>query len=302
MWAETLEAAAPSGDLRRDPLLTVEVSPHGPLRLDADTAQITLFAVRKGLPLLVLPLPMAGITAPMTLAGTLLVGVAEGLFMIALAQAVAPGAPILWGGNALTFSMRSMAACEGDPEAALLNAGEIAMAHYYGLPSYRNTAFTDSYYPDEQAGVEKALATFVSIASGADLALLGGTLGSATVISYEQIVMDHDIFEVARRVTRGISVTDETLALDVIEGVGHRAGEYIVHDHTLQWLRSEERYFGGSFNRSPRMDENETMLARAHSRVSEILSRRADDGVPADVSERIRLYLSDQHIQLPGWV
>ncbi|MHB1005600.1 MAG: trimethylamine methyltransferase family protein [Chloroflexota bacterium] len=297
-WAEAAEAASASGDLRRDPLLTIEVSPHGPLRLDADTADVELFAARKHIPLLVLPIPMAGVTSPLTLAGTLLVGVAESLFMITLAQLVNPGTPILYGGNALTFNMLTTAVSLGDPEAALLAGGELAMARFYGLPNYRVTGFTDSHFPDVQSGIEKTLSTFVSLASGAHLATLGGALGTSTVISYEQIVIDHDIFEVVQRVVRGIEVNQDTLAEEVIESIGHRGGEYLMHAHTVRWLRSKERYFGGSFNRKPEMSDSETMLANAHRRVEEILSRPAEGEVPADVIERVRSYVRSQGTSL----
>jgi trimethylamine--corrinoid protein Co-methyltransferase len=301
-WAETMEAAAPSGDLRRDPLLTIEVSPYGPLRLDGDTAQVALFALRKGIPLMVLPMPISGAAAPMTLAGTLVVDVAEFLFMLTLAQVVSPGAITICGLCALTFNMHSAAVSFGDPEASLYAGAELAMSHYYGLPNYRATCMTDSYFPDIQAGIEKTLSTFVSIASGADLALVAGPLGVCTILSYEQIVIDHDIFEFARRVAQGIDVNEETLALGVIESIGHNSGDYMTHDHTLRWLRSTERYFGGSFNRRPRMEERETMLARAHQRVHEILSQRDTEEVPPAVADRVRAYVRDQHIELPDWL
>ena len=301
-WAEMAEAASAAGDLTLEPLLTIEVSPHGPLKLDADTAQVELFAVRKSIPLLVLPIPMAGVTSPITLAGTVAVGVAESLFMIVLAQAVRPGAPVLYGGNALTFSMRAGAVSLGDPEAALLGSAELAMSHFYGLPNYRVTGFTDSFFPDFQAGVEKTASALTSLLGGADLVTLGGALGTSTVISAEQIVLDHDVFEVAKRISQRIAVTDETLALDVIEAIGHRGGEYLSHPHTIGWLRSAERYFGGLFNRRPELDEGETMLAQAHRFVQEVLARRDDTAVATAVVERIRRYVHDQKSVLPAWL
>lgn len=293
-WVQTAEAAARTGDLTREPLLTIEVSPHGPLKLDADTAQTALLAARKGIPLLVLPIPMAGVTSPLTLAGTVAVGVAESLFMITLAQVVRPGTPILYGGNALTFNMRTAAVSLGDPEASLLGSAELAMAQFYALPNYRVTGFTDAFFPDVQAGIEKALATFVGLASGAHLVCLGGALGTSTIISYEQILIDYDLFQVAQRITREIEVTEDTLALEVIEAIGHRGGEYLSHEHTVKWLHSPERYFGGLFNRTPALDHTQTMLANAHRRVEEILSRSAEVAVPRDVLERVSRYVKDQ--------
>ena len=293
-WVGTAEAAARTGDLSREPLLTIEVSPHGPLKLDADTAQIELLAARKGIPLLVLPIPMAGVTAPLTLAGTVAVGVAESLFMITLAQLVRPGTPILYGGNALTFNMRTAAVSLGDPEAALLGGAELAMAHFYGIPNYRVTGFTDAFFPDVQAGIEKALATFLGLASGAHLVCLGGALGTSTIISHEQILIDHDLFQVAQRITRGIEVTEDTLALEVIEAIGHRGGDYLSHAHTVEWLHSPERYFGGLFNRTPALDPAQTMLANAHRKVEKILVHPKEGAVPPDVLERVSRYVKEE--------
>jgi len=301
-WAEMAEAASDSGDLKREPRLTIMVSPHGPLRLDSDTADVMLFAVRRGIPVSILPIPMAGVTSPVTLAGTLAVGAAEALFMITLAQVVSTGAPALYAGDALTFNMRTGAVSLGDPEAALFFSAEMAMAHFYGLPSYLGTGFTDSYYPDVQAGAEKALTVFVSLASGADLVTVGGALGAATIVSCEQIVIDHDIFEAAQRVTREIEVNEDTLALEVIEEIGHRGGEYLSHPHTLRWLRTGERYFGGTFDRAPGMDESRAMLQAAHRRVEEILERSPGGEVSPAAIERVRSYVREQKGPTVPWL
>jgi trimethylamine--corrinoid protein Co-methyltransferase len=60
-------------------------------------------------------------------------------------------------------------------------------------------------------------------------------------IAAEQFVIDNEILGMAMRVLRGVEVSDETLALEVIDRVGP-GGHYRMEEHTLRHLRSEFYY------------------------------------------------------------
>jgi trimethylamine--corrinoid protein Co-methyltransferase len=56
--------------------------------------------------------------------------------------------------------------------------------------------------------------------------------------SYEKLVIDDEILGRAFRVLRGIEITEETLAFDIIKEVGP-AGDFLYQEHTVRHLRTE---------------------------------------------------------------
>ncbi len=264
------------------------------LQLDADSAQVLVYCVRKGLPLSTLPIPMAGAVAPFTLAGTLLAQNVEALFLLTAAQVIRPGAPVIYGGIGHVMNMRTGHISFGSPELPLCNVGIVALARYYGLPSYNATGYTDSALPDYQAGAEKMLSIFSTLLSGADMALVG-TLDNSRSTSPEIVIMDHDLWEAAERATREIVVNDDTLAEEVITRLGP-GGSYLGEEHTRRWLRSGEHYYGGTFNRESGLDDSKTMWSRARARAMELIAKPSV--VPEAMADRIRVYARDRRSAL----
>jgi trimethylamine--corrinoid protein Co-methyltransferase len=78
---------------------------------------------------------MAGGSAPVTLAGTLVMNNAEVLAGITLAQLTERGVPIIYGSSTTSMDLRYAAASVGSPELALIGAAVAQMAKQYRLPS-----------------------------------------------------------------------------------------------------------------------------------------------------------------------
>ena len=91
---------------------------------------------------------------------------------------------------------------------------------------------------DVQTGYEKALSALLQIASGNNLIWGIGSMESNTAASYKQAVIDNEIFPMALRAARGITVSNETLARDVIERVGIK-GHFLAEKHTLSNYQRE---------------------------------------------------------------
>ena len=60
-------------------------------------------------------------------------------------------------------------------------------------------------------------------------------------VSFAQLVMDAEVFGLLKRYRKGIEVSDETLAVDVISKVGSW-GAFIEEEHTLRHYREENWY------------------------------------------------------------
>jgi len=175
------------------------------------------------------------------LAGTLVIMNAEILAAIAVAQIVRPGAKILYAGFPFVLDMTTSIASNGYTECGLLAAAIVDIGRSYHLPTASNGLTTDSHVCDEQAAVEKLLAGYAAVLSGASLNGGAGSLASVGTASLEQMVIDDDIYERVFRFVEGISVNNDTLALEVIAAVGPQH-HFLEQPHTLKYLRREFRH------------------------------------------------------------
>jgi len=117
-------------------------------------------------------------------------------------------------------------------------AGLTELAHYVGLPLWQTGGCTDSKIFDEQAISEGALAVFFSALSGGDLCHDVGYTESAMTGSVFQLAAMDEAIGYSRRITRGIEVNEDTLAVEVINRVGPN-GHYLKDKHTHRYYKSE---------------------------------------------------------------
>ena len=122
--------------LRDRPLISALYCPQSPLQLNHECCEIIITFARAGLPCNILSMAMSGGTAPITLAGTMVVHNCEVLGGIVLSQLAAKGAPIMYGSSTTTFDLRNATAPVGSPELGMFSAAVAAMAQFYLLPSY----------------------------------------------------------------------------------------------------------------------------------------------------------------------
>ncbi len=241
---EMCERIAGGADaLRERPIVSFITSwMVSPLKFATDVATLLIETCRQRIPVVLSAAPMAGSTAPVTLAGMLAQLTAEQLSGVALTQLVRRGAPLLIGPIPATADMKTGRYLAGAAEFGLTNAAMAQMAQFYRLPIYNSAGMTDAKLPDVQAGFEKAMSAVLAALAGSNfIHHAAGMLENMNTVAAEQFVIDNDILGMAMRVVRGIEVNDETLALDVIDDVGP-GGHYLMAQHTLRHMRSEFYY------------------------------------------------------------
>jgi trimethylamine---corrinoid protein Co-methyltransferase len=123
-------------ELRRRPIIMPGVCPVSPLKLPRDCSEVIVASARAGMPCNILSMAMAGGSAPVGLAGTLVVHNAEVLAGITLAQLTQVGAPVLYGSSTTAMDLRLAAASVGSPECGVISAAVAYLARQYRLPSY----------------------------------------------------------------------------------------------------------------------------------------------------------------------
>ena len=196
-----------------------------------------LFA-RFGIPVWLEATNMMGATGPVTIAGALVEHTANVLASVTLMQILNPGHPCIFSIASGGFNMRSGSYIAASPEAILLHCATAQMAHYYGLP-FQGGSGVDSCLPDSQAAYERTMQAVSMSLSGVNFIHLAfGMMAQLLTSSYEQAVIDNEIFAAAFRIAEGFQVTPETLAVEQIIQAGP-GGQFLKQKHTLLNYRKE---------------------------------------------------------------
>ncbi|KUK32442.1 MAG: Trimethylamine methyltransferase [Thermoanaerobacterales bacterium 50_218] len=282
-------AGGPS-ELRKRPFISMITSIMSPLKFDVAYTELMLEVARQGIPIATSTCPMAGATAPVTLAGTLVQQNAESLAGIVLVQQVNPGTPVLYSAVPTTVDIRTMDFLFGCVEMGLMNAAISQMAQYYNLPIYSTAGVSDSKLPDAQSGYEKATTALLCALAGSNYVHnCAGLIDKGMTVSYAQYVIDDDINGMVMRAVRGIEVNSDTLAVDVIKQVGP-GGNYLAEKHTLKFMRSEFFFPNVTERRSYRQwkeDGAKDCWKRATERAKEILASHESVPIPEEIERRL---------------
>jgi len=225
---------------RRDPILVGYAEARTPLCIDRAMADVMLAHLELGLPQSLDTMPNGGATAPVTAAGVLSLGVAETLGGLVLGFAVDSNASMTIDLTPGYCDMRSMQFRYAGAERVPLLAARVQLvSEYYDCPSGVHGGKTDACTPGIQVGVEKAISMYGAVVAGAIGFGTVGHLENALTFSPLQLVVDNEIAGYVRRAVRGIEVSEETLALGVIEEAGINGHTYD-HQHTISHYRNEE--------------------------------------------------------------
>ena len=225
-------------ELRKRPFFTLYGSPSSPLTYDGHVCDVMLLAAEHGIPVDVVPCPIAGGTAPLSLAGGLAQQNAELLAGVMLLQTADAKLPSQYSGRLSFLDLRSGKNLWGLPELGLVSAATVQIAHRYHMTADVYGVTTDANGWDLQIGLERMIAALPPALAGADnLSGIGGAWENAA--SLEMAVIDDEIYDDVFRIVRGIEVDEDRLALDVVDKVGPM-GTFLAQRHTLKYLREGE--------------------------------------------------------------
>ncbi len=287
------EVAGGAETLRMNPFIALYTEPISPLTLARESTQKLLYTAEKGLPIVFAPGLITGGTGPSTLAGGIIQANAEALAGFVLANLVRPGTPLIYGGSGEPMDMAAMVMSYAAPESMLVVSALTDLGRYYRLPVFSYAGCSDSNLYDQQASLESAVWILVSSLSGGNLIHDVGYINNGLTTSLEQLVVSDEVIGMMRRITGGIEVNEETMALSVIEEIGP-GGEYLTSDHTLRHFR--ENWFPRLISRLPYEKWVEAgkkdLGTRAKERVKHILEthrpRSLDDGSKAELRKIVR--------------
>ena len=262
--------AGSSEKLRQRPFISMVACNISPFKLDQSYGQLAMEVAKHGIPVVVPAEPLCGATAPITLAGNLVVLNVDTLIGVMLTQLVNPGTPVLYGSVASITDMRDMKYLSGAVEMGLLNSAAAQMARFYNLPLYSTAGMSDAKANDTQAGYESALTgLMVALAGGNFIHDAAGFLEFCMTASYDKLVIDNEIIGMVMRAVEGIQVNDETLAFDVLKKAGP-GGHFVSNRHTRKFMRTE-LYQPQLSDRNNRQDWEREGAKSAQARATEIV-------------------------------
>jgi len=225
-------------NLQKNPIIALYSEPATPLSHPAESIDKMLYAAERFIPVIYAPACQLGATAPVTIAGAVALGMAENLTGLLVGQLKQAGAPFICAAQIALMDMKTMQCSYGAPEFMLGHAVSTDVYHYLGLPTWTTAGATDAKVVDEQAAIESALGCMLAAFGGGNLIHDVGFMEMAMSGSLEQMIMGDEIIGMLRRFVAGVEVSDETLALDLIDEVGP-GGNFITSEHTFANFRTE---------------------------------------------------------------
>ena len=275
----------------------VLVNPLTPLAYASETVETIMAYTERNQIILLAPCIMAGVSGPVSLLGTTVLQNVELLAGIVLTQLTRPGAPIVYATASTTGYMKNGSFAAGTPEAMLINTPNIQMGReYYRLPTRTMCGITHSKAVDCQAGYETMMSLMMGVLSGADIGVqCVGTLDALMTISLEKMIIDQEIISRALRIKEGVTFSEEALAVEAIQQIGH-GGNYLTHPDTFKACRNMwspsisdwDAYDGWKAAGS------EDLVGKANKKMKEILDKAQESFLDTALADELGRYIEQR--------
>ncbi len=259
--------------LRHKPRAVFDVCPSPPLNWSEFASQNLVDLARAGVPAEIVSMPLAGATAPVTLAGAVVQHAAECISGITIHQLAAPGAPIVWGGAPAIFDMRTGRTPMGAIETAMLDVACAQVGKYFGFPTHAYMVAGDGGVIDAQVEMESGMSTVLGALAGINMISGAGMLDFLACHSIEKLVIDAEAIASAQRLIEGIEPRSESLAVAAFAETGLQ-GDFLKLKETRALFRNEQHFPSAIIDRglASGSEASQGILNRAQERVEQLLA------------------------------
>lgn len=281
---------------RKKPFYITYIEPESPLKYGGDIVDRLWFCGEKGIPTMGVSSSNLGGGGPVTVEGALVQGTAESLAALVILQLKFPKAGFVFGANSWATDMRTAIVCYGSPECAISTAAYADVGRFYDLPTWGGAGCSDAQRVDAQAGEEAFASILLALQSGVTLAHDVGFLAYGSLYDARFLVLTDEMIARARHMWKPFQLTEENLALQVIDDVARASirGEgptiYLKHPHTAKHFR-DSLYLAPSFIERRTLDlgkPSETLLERLDEKVEEILAADVGATIPDNLVNKLR--------------
>jgi trimethylamine--corrinoid protein Co-methyltransferase len=271
-------AAAVAGSaeaLRTAPPVSALLGTVTPLGNDAGTLEAGLVFAAAGVPVGFVTMPMGGSTTPITMAGSLVVGIAEALAAVCVVQAAYPGAPVFVCFIPSIMDLRTGDFTGGAPEDTVMGAAVADIGGFYGLPTQCGINSSGAKAPGWQSALDDTTTSFLSLAAGVDMLTGIGMVSGGRIFSYEEMALAVDTVSQIRVVAHGIDLSglDDRSAIVAERPPAPPAGPPLIEDRPHRYWAAGGR---------------QTAVDRAHERVARIVAGHRPPPLDSGVDARLR--------------
>lgn len=212
---------------RRRPPVSALLGTVTPLGNDGPTLDAALIFAEAGVPIGFVTMPMGGSTTPLTMAGSLAVGLAEALSAVAAVQATSPGAPVFICFIPTFMDLKTGDFTGGAPEDTLMGAAVADIGRFYGLPTQCGVNSAGAKGPGWQSAVDDVATTLLSLTAGVDMLTGVGMVDGGRAFSFEEMILGAEVAAAARALCgegSGAALPDD---VDPLSWARRRAGELL---------------------------------------------------------------------------
>jgi trimethylamine--corrinoid protein Co-methyltransferase len=221
--------------------LLAELEAASPLTIYREPAEAAFRYIEADFPIVATVAMAMGGEAPATNASAIVLTTAMAMAWVVLAQLIKPGSAVAVGHSSLPMNMKDGLSRVGAVGFSFTTAMMNQLLRKYQIPSATSAGFSSSSKKiDFQCGYEKALGTLISTLSGSNMHVFQGGSGGELLYHPVLSILDEDIAGWVGRFLEGTTVTDETLAIDLINHVGPIPGHFLGTAHTREWWQKEQ--------------------------------------------------------------
>lgn len=270
--------------LAEKPFIFNYCEPIPPLTHPIESTEKLYISAKNRIPVVYMPYCMMGGTAPITIAGALVQNNAEILSGVVITQAVNEGAPMIYGSMPTVFDMKTTVGSYGAPEFHLSVAAASEMCDYYKLPFFGTAGCSDAKTVDPQSVSEVQMELFSTILSKANIVHDIGVLDHCNSVAPAMVVLANEMINELSAFSKGVEVNDDTLAMDVIQNVGH-GGHYLNEMHTLSHFR--DVWYPEFYDRKMTNPDESEIMSQVADKIDNILETHKVPELDKDILKAI---------------
>ncbi|MCG8471069.1 MAG: trimethylamine methyltransferase family protein [Desulfobacterales bacterium] len=291
---EMLETAmGKPGFLKEHTSVIVSINPLSPLAYDRVPLETMITYAEHNQAVTLLSCALAGVSAPISVAGAAAMINAEMLAGLTLLQLVNPGTPYVHAPASAMPNLQTGQYITGSPQSNLINNAVLQVAiERYKIPTRTMAGMTDAKVADAQSGYETMQSLMQCMLGGAHIINESlGVLDSIMVNSFEKFVMDEEMISRVFSMMQGVPAQEEDFMLDIMQTVGPR-GTYLTHASTFKNFRSAWRPTVSCWESFDKWEKagSQDALARANAKYKAILAGCPDTTLTPEREEALKAF------------
>jgi trimethylamine:corrinoid methyltransferase-like protein len=246
-------------------------------------------AIESGIPVSVGTVTIGGASTPMTIAGSLIHGLATDFAAMVLGQRVRRGCFCV-GSSDIAFMDPISGSLSGIAQTWSAEAAAAQIINSLGFPSLSRLAGVGSGGDFDPDTVSQATATMIEVfySRPTTVDLLSMVDGGMTY-SLRLLLLCHDLIGMLRTLWKGIRIDDETLALELTRSQGPRAS-YLAQRHTAKHARLEawrSRYLAAPGETGAAGDGERGLTERIDAHLAEIVEHHEPEPLPGPLHKEL---------------